>query len=61
MNKTDVVKLMTESVTEMNRQMGKLNNIPDEELEPILKSHEEQLNVINANIYDVLVINKVIN
>jgi hypothetical protein len=61
MNKEYVVSLMTNTITQINRQMGLESNIPKEELENVLKAHEEQLNIMNAKIYDALIEHGVIN
>lgn len=60
MNKQEVVRIMTETVNNINRQLGSQQGSPIHEVEQAIAQHQPQLNQMNEMIYDALVINGVI-
>lgn len=60
MNKQEVVRIMTETVNNINRQMGLQQGAPVHEVEQAIAQHQDQLNQMNDMIYDALVITGVI-
>lgn len=61
MDRENAIKVMTKTVNDMNRHIGQLNHVPEEDLNKVLEEHEEYLNHVNGKIYDALKLNGVIN
>lgn len=61
MNKEQAVELMTEFITDMNRQRAMASGMPLDQVEPALISMKQELDHVNGLIYDLLVQSGVIN
>jgi hypothetical protein len=54
MNRDQVISLMCDIVNHLNEQIGKSQNLSDEEIQKIIESHQENLLVVNSVLYDEL-------
>lgn len=60
MTKDDVVALMTNHIVEVNIKAATEQGMPQNQIEALLEQMLPQLNLINGNLYDLLVDNGVI-
>jgi hypothetical protein len=51
----DVVFLMTQTVDDINREIGKAQNMSEQETESLISGMREQVMFVNALLYDKLV------
>lgn len=54
MEKTEVVKLMNDTIHGWNRQIAKEQQMPEEVIEKWIQESFEQLNFVNGMLYDTL-------
>ena len=54
MNREDVVRIMTEVVNEMNRQMAWQQGVPSDKVDEVLSKQKGELDRVNGLIYDKL-------
>jgi hypothetical protein len=54
MNRDQVISLMCDIVNHLNEQIGKSQNLSDQEIQKIIESHQENLLVVNSVLYDEL-------
>lgn len=54
MNREDVVRIMTEVVNDMNRQMAWTQGIPSNQVDEVLSKQKGELDRVNGLIYDKL-------
>jgi hypothetical protein len=54
MNKNEVVSLMNDVVNHINEQIGKSQNLTDDQIREALKLHQESLSHVNSILYDEL-------
>ncbi len=52
--KNEVVKIMTDTIHEMNRQMGQMYNVPSAQVEEMIEKSTDELNRVNGILYDKL-------
>jgi hypothetical protein len=55
MKREQVVEIMTEFITDMNRQRAIASGMPLDQVEPALLAMQNELNTVNGLIYDTLV------
>jgi hypothetical protein len=55
MNKDEVLEIMNGVVNYINREVGKSNNMSDEQIDEAIVAHQEGLTYINGMLYDELV------
>jgi hypothetical protein len=55
MNKDEVIEIMNHVVNYINREVGKSNNLTDEQIDEAILQHQEGLTYINGMLYDELV------
>lgn len=61
MTRDEAIALMTDTINRMNREMAVQHNIPLEDFEQQIIGQQEQLNYVNAMLYDILYEYGVIN
>jgi len=61
MEKKEVVELMTNTIIALNTELAHQQNVSQEEIDKMIESVRPQFNSINAILYEVLKINKIIN
>lgn len=54
MEKQQVVDLMTETIEDFNRIVARQQNVPQEQVEQLLKSVQSQVVMVNELLYDTL-------
>jgi hypothetical protein len=54
MNREEIIDLMSETVRQVNMDIGYQNKVPMEELVQIMDQHHEQVKYINAIVFDTL-------
>ncbi len=54
MNREEAIELMSETVRQVNMDIGYKNRVPMEELVKIMDAHHEQVVYINSIVYDTL-------
>jgi hypothetical protein len=54
MNRQEVVSLMCDVVNHINEQVGRSQNLSDEQIKQAMDSHQENLLVVNSILYDEL-------
>lgn len=52
--KNEVVKIMTDTINDMNRQMGQMYNVPSAQIEEMIEKSTDELNRVNGLLYDKL-------
>jgi len=60
MEKQEVVNLITNTVRDMNIELARKNNVPEESIMRMAEESAPQMNIISGIIYDVLEANGVI-
>lgn len=55
MNKDEVIEIMNHVVNYINREVGKSNNLTEEQIDEAILQHQEGLTYINGMLYDELV------
>lgn len=60
MNKEEVIKLMLDSLSADNRELGKRSGMKEEDIEAQIKQSEPSLVFMFGNIYDKLKANNVL-
>lgn len=56
----EVIKMMSDMIEEMNKQIAKQQNMPESEIEKVIGQSRPQLDYVNGMLYDMLVQNGVI-
>lgn len=59
-SKEEVVQFMTDTVNNLNRQVGLQQGIDPNEIERAILEHQNQLIYVNSMLYDALLQNQVI-
>ena len=54
MQKEEVIKAMTDTINDMNRQMAWENGVSSDQVDETLASMQDELNRVNAIVYDKL-------
>lgn len=52
--KSEVVKIMTDTIVDMNRQMGLQQGVPRDQIEKMIDDSFTQLTMVNGLLYDKL-------
>jgi len=52
--KSEVVQIMTDTIVDMNRQMGAQQNVPSEQVQKMIDESYTQLMMVNGLLYDKL-------
>ena len=52
--KSEVVQIMTDTIVEMNRQMGIQQGVPSEQVQKMIDDSYTQLMMVNGLLYDKL-------
>jgi flagellin-like hook-associated protein FlgL len=60
MYRQEVIELMTKAINDMNRSRGIEMGVREEELDHVISTMANELNNVNAMLYDLLVDNGVI-
>lgn len=60
LSREEVVLIMTQTVDDINREIGKAQEMPEEETEKLIAAMREQVVFVNAMLYDKLVESEVI-
>jgi transcriptional/translational regulatory protein YebC/TACO1 len=60
MEKQEAVDLMTKTIVDLNIEMARQNNVPEDQIEEVVKVSIPQMNMINTILYEVLEANGVI-
>ena len=60
MEKQEAVDLMTKTIVDLNVEMARQNNVPEDQIEEVVKVSIPQMNMINTILYEVLEANGVI-
>lgn len=55
MNREEVINLMSSTVEDINREIGKAQQLPEEEVEKLIAGLREQMLFVNTLVYDKLV------
>lgn len=55
LSREEVVLLMTQTVDDINREIGKAQEMPEEETENLISGMREQVMFVNTLLYDKLV------
>lgn len=61
MLRDEVVKLMTDYIDKMNREMAIQANMPSDQVEQQISQQRPQLMYVNGMLYDLLLENGIIN
>ena len=60
LSREEVVLIMTQTVDDINREIGKAQEMSEEETEKLISGMREQVMFVNTLLYDKLVESKVI-
>lgn len=54
MYRDEVVKIMSDTIDNFNRQQAEINGVPSEQIEEYISAQREQMDFVNGMVYDVL-------
>lgn len=60
MYRDEVVKIMTDTIDNFNRQQAEVHGMPADQIEEYIKQGRQQMEFVNGMLYDVLKENGVI-